>query len=790
MSDGSARTGGAAPWPPTGAADPTAPAIPGVSSTAIPESSARPVRALRLAVAIAGVVLVLVLLVPHAAILPGLWLPFLVAVVAMWLTGPFRLELAWGIGTVTFGVGVAVLAFLAGDVGRVPALLLWVLALAVLQIAARRPPLAVAYAVGLASLSGGAFLLVLSLLPATGWWPTLAAVPAVLAYGAIAIGIEYAQARIALAGLPDVPPPTLRPGRVALALALNAGLVALAYGARLSSGVQRIDFGAGLDIRSANTLLIVALGVAVVSQQLRRARLERKLNGLIEASLALPWGEQEEIFESLERAAAKTVPSASARISESEGRPFELSAPVTAPGVGVRHVVLTRRPDSGGFTVLEQRALLALAHIATQALYDRRNTRALRDQATTDAVTGLTNLRGLYEEFDALDEPGRSAMLFLDLDDFKAVNDTHGHSTGNIVLEHVGRRIRESVRAEDVVARIGGDEFAVLVDSVTASAVAHRIVRAVERPLVIGRVTLHPRISVGAPVEVSGSFDRVMQEADERMYASKNQRKSERAEGADLVAEVRTAVLEGTVRVAFQPVIDVAERTIIGFEALARCTTADGTPLSPLTLVDIARSLGLLDRLTVQILDQAVESMLEFREIDAAVSFLSVNIEAEQLMHDEILDTVRSHRTAERGIQLCLELTEGSIGHVDEAVIERVRALTADGIAIALDDYGQEHAAAAALLTVPLSIVKIDRVFLSDEANPRHATILRSIIDLVADLDMHPIVEGVETPTAHALLTRLRAERAQGYFYGRPLFPELVKERLRATGTAALPDQP
>jgi diguanylate cyclase (GGDEF)-like protein len=756
-----------------------------------PRASGR-VRALRLGVGAAGLLVTVAVLVPNAAALPALGLPFVVLLAAMWITAPFRLELSSGIGTVTFGVGVSVLAFVAQDLPRPQALLLWTLALAIFLVVGRRPWMVILYLTGLATLSGGAFLLVLSLLPQTGWWPVLAAVPAVLAYGALSIGAEYLQAWLTLAEVPDVPRPTLRLDRVLLVLALNAGLVVLAYGARLSSGIERIDLGVGLDIRSANALLLVALAIAVVSQHLRRTRVERKLDGLVRASLALPWGDQASIFETLEKSARSAIPSASIRISEQPGRPFELSAPVTAPGIGVRHVVLTRRPDSDGFSPLEHRTLLALAHIATQALYDRRNTRALRDAATTDALTGLTNLRGLYEEFDAMTEPERRAMLFMDLDAFKAVNDTYGHSTGNIVLEEVGRRIRESVRGDDVVARIGGDEFAVLLDSVTAGAVALRIARAVERPLVVGGATLSPRISIGAPVAVDGgSFDRVMQEADERMYESKKERKGahQDPDGGDLVAEIQAAVQEGSVRVAFQPVIDVAERRIIGFEALARYTRRDGTPLSPLTLVDVARSIGLLDQLTMQVVDQAVACMVEFLEIDASVSFLSVNIEAEQLLHDDVLDLIRAHRTAEKGIQLCLELTEGSIGQVDADVIDRVRQLTEGGIAIALDDYGQEHAAAAALLTVPLSIVKIDRVFLADEENPKHATILRSIINLVSDLDMHTIVEGVETPSAHELLTSLRAERAQGYFYGRPLFPDLVKERLRSTGTAALPDQ-
>ena len=243
--------------------------------------SGRPVRALRLAVAGAGLLLALVLLVPHAAALPGLWLAFLVLLVAMWITASFRLELAAGIGTVTFGVGVSVLAFLAQDVPRTEALLLWVLAIALFQVLSRRTWAATAYWTGLAALSGAAFLLVLELFPQTGWWPVLAAVPAVLAYGLLSIGAEYLQAWLTLADVSDVPRPALRPDRVLLALGLNIVLVALAYGAHLSAGIERIDLGAGLEIRSANTLLIVALAVAVVSQYLRRARIERKLNGLI-----------------------------------------------------------------------------------------------------------------------------------------------------------------------------------------------------------------------------------------------------------------------------------------------------------------------------------------------------------------------------------------------------------------------------------------------------------------------------------------------------------------------------
>lgn len=265
-------------------ADPTAPRV------LLPERAAAPVRALRLGIGVAGALVALALLVPTAATLPALWLPFLVLVAAMWITAPFRLELASGIGTVTFGVGVAVLAFLAQDVEPAQALLLWILSIALFQIVSRRQRMQVVYWTGLATLSGGAFLLVLSLFPDTGWWPVLAAVPAVLAYGAISISAEYLQAWLTLAALPDVPRPTLRIDRVLTVLALNAALAALAYGAHLSSGVQRIELGAGLEIRSANTLLLVALVIAVVSQRLRRTRIERKLDGVIEAALALPWG--------------------------------------------------------------------------------------------------------------------------------------------------------------------------------------------------------------------------------------------------------------------------------------------------------------------------------------------------------------------------------------------------------------------------------------------------------------------------------------------------------------------
>lgn len=349
MSDGAAGTDASAPR-----ADETV-VLPEVLAE---RSRARPVRALRLGVGGAGLLVALALLVPSASALPALWLPFLVLLVAMWITAPFRLELASGIGTVTFGVGVSVLAFLAQDVPREQALLLWLLAIAISQALARRPWIVIAYWTGLAALSGGTFLLVLSLFPPTGWWPVVAAVPAVLAYGVLSIGAEYLQARLSLADVADVPRPSLRIERVLLALGINVALVALAYGAHLSAGIQRIDFGAGLEIRSANTLLLVALVIAVISQHLRRTRIERKLDGLIGAALALPWGEQEAILETLETSARAAIPSASSRISETPGRAFELSAPITAPGVGLRHLVLTRRPDSDGFSALDRKSVV------------------------------------------------------------------------------------------------------------------------------------------------------------------------------------------------------------------------------------------------------------------------------------------------------------------------------------------------------------------------------------------------------------------------------------------------
>jgi diguanylate cyclase (GGDEF)-like protein len=431
-----------------------------------------------------------------------------------------------------------------------------------------------------------------------------------------------------------------------------------------------------------------------------------------------------------------------------------------------------------------------LAHIATQALYDRRNTRTLRDQATTDSVTGLLNIRGFFEAFQSLTEPSQHAILFMDLDDFKLVNDKHGHSVGNTVLDIVGRRIRKSVRADDIVARIGGDEFAVLLDADTASAVALRIGRAVEKPLQIEALTIDVRISIGTPAPVDQlTFDEVMKAADDRMYEQKRERKDATgllAVSAGLVAEVIGAIRGGVVEVAFQPVVDVAGGHIVGFEALARYTRPDNTPLSPPTLIDIARDQEVLDDLTLQITDRALHHMTAFQAITPEVSLLSINIEADQLLRNDFVNAMRARRVQHPAIQMCLELTENSLGRVDHTIIDRVRELAAEGFIIALDDYGQEHAAAGALLTTPLSLVKIDRVFLADESNPKHETILRSILGLLADLNLETIVEGVETLSAHQLLTQLKAGHAQGYFYGRPLAPDQIESRLRDTGTAAI----
>ncbi|TIH32066.1 EAL domain-containing protein [Subtercola vilae] len=429
--------------------------------------------------------------------------------------------------------------------------------------------------------------------------------------------------------------------------------------------------------------------------------------------------------------------------------------------------------------------------------------------AHTDPLTGLLNRRGMELEVPRLDALARSTgrllgCLVLDLDHFKTVNDRLGHRTGDQVLQRTALALKATIRENDLAVRTGGEEFAIF--AVVAAAdelaqLAERLRRQLAEPTVEPRVTVSIGGAVGAGATAS-DISALFELADRVLYTAKKAgRNTVRMHGMlpprPLVGfdaygqpapptlypgDILAGIENHSVFVVYQPIVKLDSETIVGYEALARLVTPDGVNVSPPMLITEAREHGLLDALTMDIISEAYEAMESFLAIQPHADTLHVNIEAPQIASIKLIEHIKLMQSTHPSVKLRLEFTEASIADLDAASLAHMTALTRDGIDFALDDYGQDHATAAALLSLPLHTVKIDKVFLADEGNNRHKIILSSVADLVTDLEMQTIVEGVETQIGHQTLLDLGIQHAQGYLYGRPATADDTVERLKQSG--------
>ncbi|MBM7470935.1 EAL domain-containing protein [Subtercola frigoramans] len=427
--------------------------------------------------------------------------------------------------------------------------------------------------------------------------------------------------------------------------------------------------------------------------------------------------------------------------------------------------------------------------------------------AHTDPLTGLLNRRGMEIQVPLLDAVAQRdeqllGCLVLDLDHFKKVNDAFGHRTGDSVLSRTAETIQSTIRAADIAVRTGGEEFAVF-SVVRSSTDLALLAERLRSNLASTELKPHVTASIGGAIGRGGSAEEIsslFELADTVLFTAKKAgrntvRMFDGSLGRPLPAsaltadysrskasDVSAAIRDRTVFVVYQPIVDLEAERIIGFEALARLTTPDGSNIIPPIVISEARKQGLLDRLTIDIVTDAYLAMEEFLDIEPGAPTLHINIEATQITSPELLEHLETMRMSHPRVQLRLEFTEASISDLNTDAIEQMRSLAQSGISFALDDYGQDHASAAALLRMPLHTVKIDKVFLADETNPRHKIILSSVAHLVSDLQMHTVVEGVETQSGHQTLVDLGITHAQGYLYGRPLTAEDTKARLTDSG--------
>ncbi|MFL6205466.1 MAG: putative bifunctional diguanylate cyclase/phosphodiesterase, partial [Acidimicrobiales bacterium] len=429
----------------------------------------------------------------------------------------------------------------------------------------------------------------------------------------------------------------------------------------------------------------------------------------------------------------------------------------------------------------------------------------LRHQAFHDALTGLSNRALFLDRVEhALARIRRSdspipAVAFIDLDDFKLVNDSLGHGAGDELLRAVADRLRGCLRSGDTPARLGGDEFAVLLedapDTQAVIEVAERILDALHEPVVIEGREVYARASIGIATR-SGpttTSDELLRNADLAMYTAKANGKGciELFEPAmhhravDRLAirgELEKAVLQGDISVAYQPIVRLESGEVVAFEALARWSHPERGPVSPAEFVPIAEDTGLIVPLGQLVMEQACQRLGTWLAANPSATWkMSVNLSARQLLAPDLVATVQT-ATEEAGLQpssLILELTESVLLADSERVLRRLHRLKDLGVQIAIDDFGTGYSSLSYLQRVPFDMLKIDRAFVATlRTEDAHSTLVRTIMDLGRTLGRTAVAEGIEEISELEGLLLLGCELGQGRHFAAALPPAELEAAL------------
>lgn len=433
----------------------------------------------------------------------------------------------------------------------------------------------------------------------------------------------------------------------------------------------------------------------------------------------------------------------------------------------------------------------------------------LGHQAFHDSLTGLPNRRLFHDRVDqALDglrrDGGAVAVLFVDLDHFKTVNDSFGHAYGDQVIVAASRRIKACIRDCDVAARLGGDEFALLVegsDDTEVTALAQRVLVALRgAPMRVGDVTVTVGGSVGIAMAVPGdTTETLLRNADLAMYQAKRQGRGRHVSfHAELYDEVvsrfrveealRAAVLADRIALAYQPIVDIHTGEVVGLEALARWTDPHLGFVAPSVFVPVAEQTGLIRELGQRLLRKACAELAQWRARTGAEAYVSVNVSPLQLdeqfpvLVQQILDEYGLAPTA-----LVLEVTEGLMLVAQSQ--GPLRELRARGVRVAVDDFGTGYSSLSYLRELPADMIKVDQVFL--RPGPRGAqghTLLHAIIGLVGSVGLTTICEGVETVDQLVDLQGTACAFAQGYLLRRPGPLAEIPSRIDAVPTGPRDD--
>ncbi|HET9756277.1 MAG TPA: EAL domain-containing protein [Candidatus Limnocylindrales bacterium] len=473
-----------------------------------------------------------------------------------------------------------------------------------------------------------------------------------------------------------------------------------------------------------------------------------------------------------------------------------LVAPMVADGRAVGAIVVEhpsrvlRRVDRRVTTVLEPMCAMAALNLRNAVLL-----RHVQDLAERDALTGAANrrtfqmhLENVLDGRELRDRESITAVLFIDLDDFKVVNDTLGHAAGDGLLQAVTERLTESVRDGDLVARLGGDEFAILTtdapDLKRSLAMAERLTRELRAPYMIGEktVTVSASIGIASARDTTESAADVVRNADVAMYMAKANGKAGFAvfdpgmhaairERHEMGVQLQHAVELGQLRLAYQPIVDLADGNLVGIEALVRWQHPDRGVVSPGEFIEIAEENGAILPIGRWILREACREAMSWPNMDRS-AFLCVNVSAREIQQPGFVTAVRE-ALGEAGMaasRLSLEITETALLRATPKTIGTLESLRQLGLHIVIDDFGTGYFSLSHLRQFPVDVLKIASEFVQvPDSDAKTAALAGAIVAMGRSLEIRTVAEGIETAEQADRMRALGCAYGQGFHFAQPI---------------------
>ena len=423
----------------------------------------------------------------------------------------------------------------------------------------------------------------------------------------------------------------------------------------------------------------------------------------------------------------------------------------------------------------------------------RKQENKIKNLAYSDTLTGLPNRTAFQEKLQetitrSAKNNSQFALMFIDLDYFKNINDSMGHSAGDLLLIRLAGRLNQSIRSKDMVARLGGDEFIIIVPDIESKEevvlIAERIFSNIKQPFVIQDKSVYSGLSLGISLYPSDGEDAqsLLTKGDNAMYQAKSQGRNGyafydqslatknmlRNRGENILREALTH--DGFV-LHYQPQVSAQTGKIVGLEALVRIIGKDKQLITPNHFIPVAEELGLINQIDEWVFEEACAQYALWRDNGLKPIRVSINLSALQLRNDTVLDTyieiIERYQMNAANIQL--EITENTLIENEFTALKILQGFKAYGVSIALDDFGTGYSSLNCISLYPIDTIKIDRSFVKDAVdNPKHKAIIEGIVLIASSLGLNIIAEGVETKEQYAFIKNLGCHEIQGYYFHKP----------------------